>query len=56
MPVPHDFPSLVEGPIQVVLVAGAGLSAPNAPTRGVLKDKLDEVANNLGVAPNDDFQ
>ena len=55
MPIPHHFPSLVEGPVQVVLIVGTGLSAPNAPTTGILKDKLDCVANDLGVTLNDNF-
>lgn len=55
IPVPHHFPSLVDGPVQVVLIAGTGLSAPDAPTVRLLKDKLDWVANDLGVAPNNDF-
>ncbi len=54
-PIPHKFPSLVEGPVQLVIIAGTGLSAPNAPTVKVLKDKLDGVATKLGVDPDSDF-
>jgi len=52
---PHHFPSLVEGPAQAVLIAGTGFSAPNAPTVGTLKGKLDLVAEDLGIDPNDNF-
>ena len=55
MTIPHHFPSLVEGPVQVVIIAGTGLSAPDVPTVTLLKDKLDCVANDLGVTLNDDF-
>lgn len=55
MTIPHHFPSLVEGPVQAVIIAGTGLSAPDAPTVTLLKDKLDCVANDLGVVLNDDF-
>lgn len=55
MSMPHHFPSLVEGPAQIVLIAGTGLSAPNAPTVGTLKGKLDLVAEDLGIHPNDNF-
>ena len=55
IPIPHKFPSLVEGPVQLVIIAGTGLSAPNAPTVIVLKGKLDGVAKKLGVDPDSDF-
>lgn len=55
MPVPHHFPSLVNGPVQAVLVVGSGLSAPNGPTVSIVKEKLDDIAGYLGVSPNDDF-
>lgn len=55
MALPHLFPSLIQGPVQVVLIAGTGLSAPHCPTVDVLKPKLDSVAMDLGVAPNGDF-
>lgn len=55
MPVPHHFPSLVEGTDQAVIIAGTGLSAPDAPTIGILKENLDGVASDLGVVPNTDF-
>lgn len=55
MKVPHHFPSLIEGPVQAVLIAGTGLSVPNAPTVGALKDRLDEVGERYGVAPDDNF-
>ena len=52
---PHHFPSLVEGPAQAVLIAGTGLSAPNCPTVGTLKGKLDLLADDLGIGPDDNF-
>ena len=55
MSMPHHFPSLVEGPAQAVLIAGTGLSAPNGPTVGTLKGKLELLADNLGIDPNDNF-
>ena len=55
MPLPHLFPSFVQGPTQVVLIAGTGLSAPHCPTVDTLKPRLDNVANNLGIAPQGDF-
>lgn len=55
MTIPHLFPSLIEGPTQVVLVAGTGLSTPNAPTVDDLKGRLDQVAQTLGVIPTGDF-
>ena len=55
MSMPHHFPSLVEGPAQAVLIAGTGLSAPDGQTVGTLKGKLDLLADNLGIGPNDDF-
>ncbi|GMQ87555.1 MAG: hypothetical protein BMS9Abin08_0759 [Gammaproteobacteria bacterium] len=54
MPIPHDFPSLVDGPNQVVLIAGTGLSTPDCPTLKELKTDLDRVASTLGVNPHDD--
>jgi hypothetical protein len=55
MALPHLFPSLIQGPIQAVLIAGTGLSAPHCPTVEVLKPKLDGVAKDLGVTPNGNF-
>jgi len=55
MPVPHHFPSLVEGNDQAVIIAGTGLSAPDAPTVSILKPNLDKVASDLGVDPNTEF-
>ena len=55
MSMPHHFPSLVEGPAQAVLIAGTGLSAPNGPTVGTLKGKLDLLADDLGIDPNVNF-
>ncbi len=55
MTIPHDFPSLIEGPGQAVLIAGAGLSAPNVPIVHGLKDRLDQVADDLGVPVDNDF-
>lgn len=55
MTVPHHFPSLVEGPVQAVIIVGAGFSDPDVPIVSLLKDKLACVANDLGVVLNDDF-
>jgi hypothetical protein len=55
MAIPHQFPSLVDGPVQVVLIAGTGLSAPVTPTLTVLKNNLDLVGAQLGVPANADF-
>ncbi len=52
MTMPHSFPSLVDGHVQVVLIAGTGLSTPEAPTVDRLKDKLTEVGSSLGVSVN----
>lgn len=49
MSVPHHFPSLIEGPTQVVIIAGAGLSCPNLPMVNGLVGKLEEIAHSLGV-------
>lgn len=58
MSIPHKFPSLVDGPKQVVLIAGAGLSTDIVPGLNELKGKLDEAAESKGVsvpiAPADD--
>jgi hypothetical protein len=57
MTVPHQFPSLLEGPAQVVIVAGTGLSTPDAPTVDRLKGDLTAIAASLGssiVLPEDD--
>lgn len=56
MAIPHCFPSLVDEPAaQAVIISGTGLSAPNAPTVDGLKSGLDKIAQDLGVAPNEDF-
>lgn len=55
MTIPHHFPSLIEGPAQAVLIAGTGLSTPNAPTVKGLKGGLDKVAQDLRVSPNGNF-
>lgn len=55
MTIPHKFPSMIEGATQVVLIAGAGLSAPDLMMVNGLKDKLDEVSRDLGVTPIEDF-
>ena len=54
MVIPHQFISLVEGPVQAVIIAGTGLSAPTCPTLKELKKNLDNVAVNLGITPHDD--
>lgn len=55
MSMPHHFPTLVEGPAQAVLLAGTGLSAPNAPTLDTLKGRLNRVADELRIEGNDNF-
>jgi len=55
MIVPHCFPSLIDGPAQVVIISGTGLSAPNVPTVEGLKIRLDKIAQDLGVTPVEDF-
>jgi hypothetical protein len=58
MTIPHQFPSLVDGPAQVVLIAGSGLSRPIVPMLRELRGKLEEVARPLAasaaIAPSDD--
>ena len=54
MPIPHNFPSLIDGPNQVVLIAGTGLSAPDCPTLKDLKTSLDNVADKFGIDLQDD--
>lgn len=55
MTIPHHFPSLVDGPVQAVLIAGAGFSAPNLPIVSLLQPKLESIASDLGVALNRNF-
>ena len=55
MTIPHQFPSLIEGITQVVLIVGAGLSAPDLMMVDDLKPKLDQLALGLGVTPAGDF-
>lgn len=50
MTIPHQFPSLVDGPAQVVLIAGSGLSTPNVPMLSGLRDKLEEIARSLAAS------
>lgn len=50
MTIPHVFPSLVDGPVQVVLIAGSGLSTPNVPMLSGLRGKLEEIAQSLAVS------
>lgn len=52
---PHSFPSLVEGPAQIVAICGAGLSTPNAPSVEGLKPRLDAVAGTLGIGVQQNF-
>lgn len=54
MAIPHQFPSLIEGQSQTVLIAGTGLSTPIVPTLPKLKDRLDGLAQHLGVAHKED--
>lgn len=49
MPIPHDFPSIVDRQNQVVLIIGTGLSTPNCPTLRELKTNLDSIANGIEV-------
>jgi len=56
MVVPHTFPSLIdEAGVQAVLIVGTGLSAPTAPTVEGLKSKLDAIAIELSIDPNESF-
>ena len=55
MTLPHHFPSLIEGPAQVVLIVGAGLSAPNLETVKELTPKLNELALALGIPLKPNF-
>lgn len=56
MTIPHRFPSLIDEPaIQSILIAGAGLSHGNVPIIDELKNRLDIVANALGVTPTNNF-
>lgn len=55
MTLPHQFPSLIDGPAQVVIIAGTGLSAPNAPTVSDLEEGLTKIAQALSISPNGDF-
>ncbi len=55
MTTPHLFPSLVDGPAQIVVIVGTGLSTPDAPTVDALKANLDQIAKSLGAPPNSDF-
>lgn len=50
MTIPHQFPSLVDGPAQAVLIAGTGLSTPNVPMVSELQGKLTEIATSLGAS------
>jgi hypothetical protein len=50
MTVPHRFPSLIEGPTRTVIIAGTGLSTPNAPTVDELKNSLENIASTLGIS------
>ena len=50
MTIPHQFPSLVDGPAQPVLIAGTGLSTPNVPMVSELQGKLTEIATSLGAS------
>lgn len=57
MTIPHHFPSLVDGPVQPVLIAGTGLSTPNVPMVSELLGKLEEIAQfleaSVEIAPSD---
>ena len=50
MSVPHNFPSLIEGPTQAVIIAGAGLSCPNLPMINGLVSRLEDIAQSLSVS------
>ncbi len=50
MTIPHQFPSLVDGPAQPVLIAGTGLSTPDVPMVSGLQGKLTEIAASLGAS------
>lgn len=56
MAVPHYFPSLIDEPTtQIVLIAGAGLSVDYVPILKELENKLNTVAQGLGINPAGDF-
>jgi hypothetical protein len=56
MATPHCFPSLIdEATKQTVLIAGAGLSIGYVPIVDDLKDKLNKAAQDLGIAPVENF-
>lgn len=55
MIIPHHFPSLIDGPCQVIIIAGTGLSIPNAPTTDDLLPKLKTMTAALRIPPIDDF-
>jgi len=55
MIIPHHFPSLIDGPRQVIIIAGTGLSFPNAPTTEDLLPKLKTMTAALHIPPVDDF-
>ncbi|MBU4199239.1 MAG: hypothetical protein KKE37_09090 [Verrucomicrobia bacterium] len=55
MTIPHHFPSLIDGPCQVIIIAGTGLSFPIAPSTDNLLPTLKTTAADLGLPSNDDF-
>lgn len=52
MTIPHNFPSLIEGTTETVLIAGAGLSCPNLPMVSGLLSELELIAQHQGVFVN----
>lgn len=50
MSLPHQFPTLINGPAQVVLIAGSGLSAPTVPMLGELRPILEKMAEKYSVS------
>lgn len=56
MELPHKFPSLLtENTTQLVIISGAGLSAPNAPVANQLYPNLQNVARELGLDDTANF-
>ena len=52
MAIPHLFPSLLGPSIQIVIIAGSGLSSPHVPLIEDLVDRLSKFADSLGVKPS----
>jgi hypothetical protein len=55
MPDAYSFTPLIQGTSQSVVIAGTGLSTPDAPTIDKLKEKLQEIADGLALTPSVDL-